>query len=288
MVGAVRDQIEAVKAAELGRALRQDEKTKLFGPPVLLANSLDETGDDDLDPTGWWYSEKLDGVRAYWNGEVFITRQGHIYEAPAWFTNQFPNHPLDGELWMGRHMFQSTISVVKSGPSERWRQVCYMVFDVPHLQTPFEDRIAEAERIAKTVATPWIKCLQHGYVTSFNHLKAKLDEIAGADGEGVMIRKPKSLYEPRRSSTLLKVKPFKDAEAVIIGHTPGKNSNKGLCGGLEVKMPNGKTFCVGTGLKAADRRNPPPIGATITYRYTELTKDGIPKCGSFVCVRDYE
>jgi DNA ligase-1 len=285
-VGSSRENIEASEEASLGRKLRQDEKAKLFGPPVLLANSFNEEG--DMDPTGWWWSEKLDGVRAYWNGSKFITRQGHTYDAPEWFTRGFPNHPLDGELWMGRRMFQKTISVVKSGPSERWRQVCYMVFDVPQLKGEFEIRIAEAEVIAKTIGTPWIKAHQHGIILSRKFLADKLHEIEAAGGEGLMLRKPKSLYVAGRSSTLLKVKPFKDAEAVIIGHKPGQGRHKGVLGGLEVRLPDGKTFNVGSGLTDAQRRNPPTIGKTITYRYTDLTDDGLPKCASFVAIRDYE
>jgi len=50
----------------------------------------------------------------------------------------------------------------------------------------------------------------------------------------------------------------------------------------------GKTFNVGTGLSDEERRNPPKIGSIITYSYTELTDDGIPKCAAFVAVRDYE
>jgi len=45
-------------------------------------------------------SEKLDGVRAYWDGKQFLSRQGNLYHAPAWFTEHLPAVPLDGELWI--------------------------------------------------------------------------------------------------------------------------------------------------------------------------------------------
>jgi DNA ligase-1 len=116
----------------------------------------------------------------------------------------------------------------------------------------------------------------------------ELDSVVSQKGEGLMIQRPGSSYEPGRGSAILKLKPFKDAEAVVVGHKPGKGKHKGVLGALTVRMPDGKTFDVGSGLKDSDRRSPPRIGAAITYRYTELTDGGIPKCGSFVAVRDYE
>src|SRR3954470_6697744 len=64
--------------------------------PVLLA----ETWDGLLDPTGWWMSEKLDGLRAYWDGKRLISRLGNEFHAPDWFIKGLPSHPLDGELFL--------------------------------------------------------------------------------------------------------------------------------------------------------------------------------------------
>lgn len=274
--------IVAEEEARKGRKLRQDEKADLFGPPVLLANNLEA----DFDPTGWLESEKLDGVRAYWNGEVFVSRQGNIYNAPEFFTAELPKEPLDGELWMGRKQFQKTISVVKrQTPGPEWDQINFVVFDAPKHSEGFERRIAHLETLE---LGHFAKVHPHRVCGSRKEMEQHLRDIEALGGEGLMYRKPGSPYEARRSSTLLKAKPFKDAEAVVIGYEAGKKANKGKTGGLIVRMPNGKTFNVGTGLTAKDRDNPPAIGATITYRYTELTDDGIPKCGSFVCERSYE
>jgi len=280
--------IVAEEEAKKGRKLRQDEKADLFGPPVLLANNLEA----DFDPTGWLESEKLDGVRAYWNGEVFVSRQGNIYNAPAHFVAGLPKEPLDGELWMGRKQFQKTISVVKrQTPGPEWNQIKFVVFDAPIWADIYEDDATFERRLAHLETLTLGSFAQvhpHRICASREEMEQHLRDIEALGGEGLMYRKPGSLYEARRSSTLLKAKPFKDAEAVVIGYEPGKKANKGKTGGLIVRMPNGKTFNVGTGLTAKDRENPPAIGATITYRYTELTDDGIPKCGSFVCERSYE
>ena len=273
------------RAASQGRKLRQDEKTKLHGPPVLLAHPYES----DVDPTGWWISEKLDGVRAWWNGTDFVSRQGNIYMAPAWFKAGLPSHALDGELWIARQAFQRTISVVKrQDGGEMWRAVRYLAFDVPQLGAPFEERQRALGEICLSTGNKFLKLVDQAVCAGKAHLKQELDQLVSLGAEGLMIRKPGSLYEAGRSHTILKVKPFKDAEAVVVGHTPGKGRHQGVLGALVVRIPSGKEFSVGTGLSDAERRNPPKIGATITYSYTELTNDGIPKCGAFVAVRDYE
>jgi DNA ligase-1 len=121
-------------------------------------------------------------------------------------------------------------------------------------------------------------------------MEAALDEVIKLGGEGLMLRKPGSRYETGRSSTLLKVKKFSDAEATVISHTPGKGRHKGRCGALVVRMPNGKEFSLGTGLSDKERQNPPPVGAKVTYTFTELTDSGmgVPKCAAFLRVRPAE
>src|SRR5262249_25467900 len=88
--------------------------------PLLLA----EAWDNSQNPEGWWMSEKLDGVRAYWDGEQFLSRQGHLYHAPDWFTAGLPKLPLDGELWLDRKAFQRAVSIVRrQDKGEQWRTI---------------------------------------------------------------------------------------------------------------------------------------------------------------------
>ena len=277
------------------RKLRPDEKAKLNGPPVMLAHSFDEA---DVDPTGWWVSEKLDGVRAYWDGTRFISRQGNTFHAPAWFTEGLPPFPLDGELWMGRKKFQETISVVKRlDGGERWRQVCFVVFDAPARPGPFEERLAFAsawlpggsgQRPANWKPAKYMRVLEQVRLESATLLKPLVDGLVATGAEGVMLRKPGSAYEVGRSWSLLKCKPFQDAEGVVVGHEPGNGRHKDRLGALVVRAADGKQFNVGTGLSDAERRDPPKVGATITYRYTELTAGGTPRFPRFITVRDYE
>jgi DNA ligase-1 len=275
----------AIHESIKGRKLRPDEKTKLNGPPILLA----QTWTPDIDPTGYWMSEKLDGVRAYWNGENFISRQGNTYHAPEWFKEGLPKDKiLDGELWMGRQMFQKTISVVKrQDAGDEWKAISYQIYDMPDSTTPFEYRMDRLE-IALRDHPPYATLLRQARCDGQNHLAEYLSATIAKGGEGIMLRKPGSLYEPKRSHTLLKVKNFSDAEAIVIGYEPGKGRHKGRMGALHVQMPDGKTFLIGTGFSDRERETPPMMGAKITYRYTELTTGGIPKCASFVTTRNYE
>ncbi len=279
------------RAAKEGRKLRPDEKAKINGAPVLLAHKFDHNG--DVDPTGWWMSEKLDGVRAFWDGTNFISRQGNVFHAPDWYKAALPNHALDGELWMGRGKFQQTISVVKRlDGGFQWENVRYMVYDAPHLaDMSFEERmdILEGNSLfMKGVGGSYATLLTQRKVLSRKHLLDELKKYVAQGAEGLMIRKPGSLYEVGRSYTLLKVKQVDDAEAVVIGYTAGKGRHKGVTGALQCRMPSGIEFDLGTGLNDAERRDPPAIGATVTYTYIGLTDDGKPKFAAFVAVRDYE
>ena len=275
------------RAAAEGRDLRQDEKAKLFGPPVLLANSFEDF--PDMDPVGWLYSEKLDGVRAYWDGRNFISRQGNIYNAPDWFKVGLPTTTLDGELWIGRKMFQKTISVVRS---DDWgagaKLVKYVIYDAPSRNETFELRLKYIEELCDSMNQ--LRFIAHGHspVRSRAQLDADLKQVSAAGAEGLMLRKPGSLYEACRSNTLLKVKLFQDTEGLVIGHKPGKKKHTGVMGALVIRMPSGVEFDLGTGFSDADRKNPPKIGESVTFRFTELTDDGKPKCTSFIAVRNYE
>ena len=126
------------------RRRRSAAVKKETAPPILLAHKWEV----EHDPTGWWMSEKLDGIRAYWDGEAFVSRLGNRFFAPDWFVEDLPADTLDGELWVGRKMFQKTTSIVRSGAAgQDWKTVAYVVFDAPNAKGAFEDRIAHAQKV---------------------------------------------------------------------------------------------------------------------------------------------
>jgi len=268
------------------KALNSDAEGEESGkePPLLLAHPWDHL----TDLSGWWMSEKLDGVRAYWDGCRFLSRQGNEYRAPAWFIEGLPEIPLDGELWLDRQMFQRTVSIVRRhDASDHWKEITYVVFDAPALGLPFEERQRELVRILGKGLSPdsYVRVLEQAQCAGLDHLQSELDRVVKMGGEGLMLRQPRSQYDVGRSTTLYKVKTFLDAEARVVEQLPGEGKHAGRLGALLVEMPDGKRFSVGTGFSDAERERPPSIGSLITYRYQELTDRGVPRFPTFLRVR---
>jgi DNA ligase-1 len=259
-----------------------DEPAEGEGPPILLAHKWET----DINLVGFWISEKLDGVRAYWDGKQFISRLGNRFYAPSWFVEGLPSFPLDGELWGGRKKFQRTVGIVKrQDENELWKELMYVVFDAPSHDAGFEERIAHAKAVLEVSACKYVRVLEQERCVDHDHLKSELARVEALGGEGLMMRKPGSRYEIGRSTTLYKVKTFHDDEAVVVGYAPGQGKHKGRVGALILEMPNGTRFNAGTGLSDAERDAPPPIGSLVTYRYQELSDGGVPRFPSYVGVR---
>jgi DNA ligase-1 len=276
------EQAEAERiAATVPLSSATDESPKRSVPALLLA----ETWDTATDPAGWWISEKLDGVRAYWDSgrRQFLSRQGNVYHAPLWFTDRLPAVPLDGELWLGRKQFQRTVSIVRRlDETELWREIKFRVFDAPGVAAPFEERIEQLCEWFSQLRLPYAGVLPQMRCRGVEHLRDELQGIIARGGEGLMLCQPRSRYESGRSATLLKVKEFHDAEARVIDYQPGKGRHKGRLGALVVALTDGTTFSVGTGFSDMHRENPPTVGSTIMFRYQELTDRGVPRFPSFV------
>lgn len=252
------------------------------GPPLLLA----ERWDNAEDLAGWWLSEKLDGVRAYWDGKVLISRLGNTFHAPDWFLEGLPETPLDGELWIGRKSFQRTVGIVRrQDRSDLWKEVTYVAFDAPAIEAAFEDRLAFLGEHMARCRTPYLKAHEHTVCAGLGHLREELARVEALGGEGLMLRQPGSRYEVGRSTTLLKVKSFRDAEARVLEHLKGAGRHKGRLGALLVELANGTRFSVGTGFSDAERSAPPAVGSMITFRYQELSDGGVPRFPSYVRVR---
>ena len=275
---------EAAEAARLGTTLPPLPAVPLKPqpPPLLLAESWDGV----TDPTGWLLSEKLDGVRAWWDGQQFRSRQGHRYHAPAWFTAGLPLVPLDGELWRGRGQFAPTVSVVRRADGgAAWRALRFVVFDAPGEDGPFPARLTQVQLIMDQCRPPFAQAHPHAVCRDRAYLEAELDRVLALGGEGLMLRDPCGEYVAGRSATLQKVKRFQEREAVVVGHVPGQGRHRGRFGALVAELPSGVRFQVGSGLTDADRRNPPAVGSLITVRYPELTARGVPRFPVFARVR---
>ena len=254
-------------------------------PPLLLASV--ERGQSAV--SQYLVSEKLDGVRAFWDGQFLRTRQGNVINAPAWFTQGFPGQPLDGELWAGRGRFERvSASVRRRVPDDaEWREVRYQVFELPHAAGTFRERVQALQSLLAAAAVPWLQAVEQFEVSSRAALDHRLDEITHAGGEGLMLHRADAPYLTGRSDVLLKRKRWNDAEATVIGHRPGKGKYAGMLGALHMRTPEGTEFLLGTGLNETLRRDPPPIGTLVTFRYRELTAQGKPRFASFYRIQEF-
>ncbi|KAF9954898.1 hypothetical protein BGZ70_010424 [Mortierella alpina] len=266
---------------------------------VMLAHSWTE--DSAIDPAGYWMAEKLDGVRAYFDGTHFYSRAGNKFSAPPFFSEHLPtDQPLDGELWLGRGRFQQCISIVKNQKAARvdeWKEMTYLVFDAPKLDMVYEKRLEYLKTImpiyghdkmalsSPTVSTkvpPYARLVPVQKCLSKSHLLRELDHVQAHGGEGIMLRAPRSRYEFKRSRTLLKVKTFFDEEAIVVASVKGSGKHAHRMGHLEVKTPDGRTFSVGSGFTDAQREKPPKTGTIITYKFQELSLKLNPRFPTFV------
>ena len=261
----------------LATALAADEK-----PALLLAEKYHQ----DIVVEAYWVSEKLDGVRAFWNGSQLMSRGGNTFAAPSWFTADFPPLPLDGELWVGRGQFEETASIVsRHTPHDGWRRVRYMVFDLPDDPGVFDERLRNLHATVAASPNTFLAVIPQYKVTDHKVLMEKLDTVVANGGEGLMLHHGDSRYRAGRSMDLLKLKKFDDAEGVVIAHNPGRGRLEGLMGSVTVRMKRGITVRIGSGFSDEERKNPPPIGALITFKHQGFTASGKPRFAVFWRVR---
>ncbi len=253
-------------------------------PPLTLA----KTYKGQVDLTQYWASEKLDGVRAYWDGQQLISRQGHPYPAPPWFTKDFPKQALDGELWLERGQFQTLLSIVKKKQAVKreWQQIRYFVFDIPEPNKPFTERLTDLKRLVSLSRNPYLKLVEQFKIANKLALQQKLSSLVKKGAEGLMLHRANALYHVGRTNNLLKVKPYFDAEATVIAYVAGKGKYSGMVGSLLVETQSGIQFKIGSGFTDFQRMHPPMIGKTITFTYHGKTLKGIPKFASFLRVRE--
>ena len=252
-------------------------------PALLLANVYA----GQIDPTLYLVSEKHDGVRAVWDGRTLRFRSGRSIAAPLWFTARLPAQPLDGELWLGRGRFEQLSGIVrKEQPvDEEWRQVRYMVFELPGGEGTFAQRALRIQSVVAQAGWPMLQAVEQSPVSDRASLQRRLTQIVAQGGEGLMLHLADAPYSTGRSDVLLKLKPYLDTEAIVVAHLPGKGKYSGQMGALRLQMPDGRHFNLGTGFSDAERREPPALGSSVTYRYRDLTSNGLPRFASFLRVR---
>lgn len=252
-------------------------------PALMLANVYRP----GVDLSAYWLSEKYDGVRGYWDGLRLLTRGGEPVHAPSWFTAGWPTEPMDGELWVGRGRFEETVSTVRQQVPDdtAWQRMHFMVFDLPSHPGVFSERITAYTQRVRALNQPWVQAVAQERISSHAGLIKRLDQMVRAGGEGLMLHRGDALYRALRNNDLLKVKTHEDAEARVMAHVPGQGKYMGMLGALLVETAEGQRFRIGSGFSDAQRREPPPLGTLITYRYRGLHGSGLPRFATFLRVR---
>jgi DNA ligase-1 len=243
-----------------------------------------------LNPADFLVSEKLDGVRALWDGHVLRFRSGRLIAAPDWFLAGLPAVALDGELWMGRRSFDVLSGVVRkaSAVDAEWHSVRYMVFDMPQDPAPFAQRAAHVRALLDAGTPTWLQAVAQTRVPDAASLQNYLTTVVDAGGEGLVLHRVDAQWAAGRSDAVRKLKPLPDEEGTVLAQRAGKGKYQGRMGALLLQTPDGQHFALGTGFSDAVRSNPPAVGAVVTYRYRDRTASGLPKFASFLRVRDPE
>ncbi len=253
-------------------------------PEILLANVYR----NEIDPAPYLVSEKLDGVRAIWDGQSLKARSGRVINAPTWFVDALPAMALDGELWIARQRFDEVSGIVRRElPIDaEWRKVRFMLFELPGAGGSFAERVEQMQAIVTKANVPWLQMIEQRPAVNRENLKKWLARVVKQGGEGLMLHRADAPYETGRSDTLLKLKPALDAEGVVVRHLPGKGKYEGMMGALEIRLADGKLLRLGSGFSDIQRKNPPPPGAVVTYRYRDLTANDVPRFATFLRVRE--
>jgi DNA ligase-1 len=239
-------------------------------------------GDEKID--SWVMSEKLDGIRGYWDGKELKSRKGKKLYAPKWFIKDFPPFKLDGELWTKRDDFEHIQSIVMDKyPSKKWEEITYNIFEVPNSKGDFIERLKKLENWLKEHPNRYIKIVKQKRVKNKKNLDKFLEEILSKKGEGVILKDPKKDYHTGRSSSFLKVKKALDMEGEVIKINISEKTK--VLKSLQIKPENGTIFNLGTGFTNKQRKNPPKIGDIVTFKYFGFTKNGKPKFASFLHIR---
>lgn len=241
-------------------------------------------------PNAFLVSEKLDGVRAFWDGQALRFRSGRLIAAPGWFTASLPQTALDGELWLGRGRFDELSGIVRHlvPVDADWRAVRYMIFDLPGSADPFSTRAEHMKQVLMQAPQPWLQAVPQQRVGDAAALQNLLTQTVKEGGEGLVLHRANALWSPGRSDALFKLKLVPDEDARVVAQLPGKGRHQGRMGALLLEMPNGQRFALGTGFTDAQRDDPPSVGTWVTYRYRDRTPGGLPKFASFLRVRPLE
>ena len=152
---------------------------------------------DGRDLTGWYWSEKMDGCRAYWDGANLYTKSGNLIDAPHITATLPAGFALDGEIYAGHGNYETARLFTQYGKNPE--AVRFVAFDAPGVAGDWIARIRSAESTG-------VECVTAARIDSMERARFLLGLVLEDGGEGVMVRKPGIEYAPGRSCNMLKLK----------------------------------------------------------------------------------
>lgn len=237
-----------------------------------------------LDLSGWLMSEKLDGIRGYWDGRRLLSRNGLPFHPPPQFTANFPDFPVEGEIWGGRGTFETTVSIVRRDSVEPgWLSLKFAVFDAPTVPGGFEQRLSRVSAWFEHHPAPHAFVIPQQPAGDAKRLQEELRRVEEGGGEGLVLRKSGSPYTVGRSPDVLKVKSYEDREGLVVEQLFGEGENGDRLTSLLIELPESRIrFKLGNGLSDELRRRPPPVGATFTFKHYGYYDTGVPRFPSYL------
>lgn len=258
----------------------------LSKPEIILPVTLDNL--NRIDPKQYFVSEKLDGVRAYWDGKNLLTRNGNIIHAPKWFLQNFPPFALDGKLWTKRKDFEKIVSIIKTRKNQNgWQQITFHIFEVPNQSGNLIQRLKVLESYLRTHNTPYIKIIPQHQFQTLEEINRFFNQIKQDGGEGIILRDKNTPYLVGRDPSAMKFKIFFDSECLIKGYEKGSGKYQGMMGAIICEDQTLHIILrIGSGFSDTMRINPPKIGTIITYKYYQKTKNNRPKHPVFLRIKE--
>ena len=170
-------------------------------------------------------------------------------------------------------------------PKENWKEIKYMLFEVPMAEGNFTTRLDKAKKYIDENKLSHVEIIKQKFCNNQKELDIFFKSILAKGGEGAIVKDASKVYFEGRSDSILKVKKADDDEAKVIGYKAGCDKYAGMMGSLHLELKDGTQFFIGTGFSDAQRKNPPKIGEIVTFKYYGLTKYGKPKFASFMRTR---
>lgn len=231
---------------------------------------------------GWVMSEKLDGIRGYWDGKELYSKGGYLLHPPAYFIKNFPPFPIDGELFSQRGEFENISSIVRSTQQDKgWYKLKLHVFEVPNTHGNLFERLNRLKHYLVLHPSSYIQIIPQYPIQNKQQALDFLEGVKNNNGEGIVVRNPHAPAQTSLTTQVLKIKPVSQGTCKVISHNKGNKSFQNVLGSVTCQNDLGN-FRIGSGFTLEERRHPPAIGSMINFQYRGLTKNRLPRFATFL------